>query len=377
MIDLRLVLFFTQGVSLRTWDEIGMLEREVALYRRLRPHLRGVTFVTYGDMRDGRYADRLDGIRVICNRLRVPGRRWFTPQRFYVPLLTRLSPVLFRGRTVIKSNQVRGADVALRAARLSGARFIARCGYLPSDFAERQFGLDSHEADEARALEREVFPNADRVVLTTSAMRDRVVADYSLPAKRALVIPNYVCTDVFRPMPERQQHETICFVGRLSQQKNVMALLDSVRGLGVDLLIVGDGPLRERLQTKARADGSSVQFLGNVPHMQLPRILNRAALFVLPSHYEGHPKTLLEAMACGLPVVGTNVPGIRELLCHGQTGHLCGTSSQEIRAAIQDVLADANLRARIGRNAREYVVEHFALECVAAMELTLLGELSG
>lgn len=373
----HLVLFFTRGVSLRTWDEIGMFEREVALYRRLRPHLSAVTFVTYGDMRDARYADRLDGIRVICNRLRLPGRRWFLPQRLYVPFLCGLSPILFRGRTVIKSNQVRGADVALRAARLSGAKFIARCGYLPSDFAECEFGSDSREAHRARALEREVFPNADRVVVTTSTMRDRVVADYSLSAKRVLVIPNYVCTDIFRPTSVDQHGKTVCFVGRLSEQKNVMAVLNSVRGLDVELVIVGDGPLRERLQAKATADGSSVHFLGNVPHMQLPKILNRAALFVLPSHYEGHPKTLLEAMACGLPVVGTDVPGIRELICHGQTGYLCGTSSQEIRAAIQEVLSDPSLRARMGCNARRFVAEHFALERVVEMELALLGELLG
>jgi hypothetical protein len=71
LIEVRLVLFFTRGVSLKTWDDVGMLEREVALYRALRPNLRDITFVTYGDARDLQYAGRLDGIQILCNRWRV------------------------------------------------------------------------------------------------------------------------------------------------------------------------------------------------------------------------------------------------------------------------------------------------------------------
>jgi glycosyltransferase involved in cell wall biosynthesis len=81
-------------------------------------------------------------------------------------------------------------------------------------------------------------------------------------------------------------------------------------------------------------------------------------------------------MACGLPVIGTDVPGIRELIRHRETGYLCGTSPQEIRAAIQDVLDDMDLRTRMGCNAREFVVENFALEQVVEMELALLEEVS-
>jgi glycosyltransferase involved in cell wall biosynthesis len=143
----------------------------------------------------------------------------------------------------------------------------------------------------------------------------------------------------------------------------------------VELLVAGSGSLGEPLRGKAEANRLPVRFLGNVPHRQLPEILNSAALFVLPSYYEGHPKALLEAMACGLPVIGSDVPGIRELIRHGETGYLCGTSPEEIRAAIQDVLNAPDLRARMGRNARESVVDQFSLERVLEMELALYGEL--
>ena len=80
-------------------------------------------------------------------------------------------------------------------------------------------------------------------------------------------------------------------------------------------------------------------------------------------------------MSCGRPVIGTDVPGIRELIRHRETGFLCGTSPADIRAAIQAVLSDSDLRIRIGRQAREFVVEHFALERAVEMETALLDEL--
>jgi glycosyltransferase involved in cell wall biosynthesis len=363
-----LVLFFTRGVSLKTWDTIGMFEREVALYRRLQEHGVQVGFVTYGDASDLAYAGRLPGIRILCNR-------WGLPERLYICLVSWLYPLLWPGPAVFKSNQVAGADVALQAARRFGKKFIVRCGYLPSEFRAFQHGLDSAEVQRAMNLERALFTAANRVVVTTPAMQQTVLSRYKVDKRKVTVIPNYVDINLFQPgLNSSHQPGRLCFVGRLEEQKNPFAMLEAIKGLDVELLVVGNGSLGELLQTEASANGLPVRFLGNVPHRQLPEILNSAKIFVLPSHYEGHPKTLLEAMACGLPVIGSDVPGIRELIRHRETGYLCGTSSGEIRAAIKEVLADADLSVRMGRNAREFAVEHFSLDRIVQLELTLLRE---
>ena len=366
----RLVLFFTQGVSLMTWSTIGMLDREVSLYRSLRPHMQNIAFVTYGDAEDLRYADILGDIKVVCNR-------YGLSQRWYVSLLPLLYPLLLRGPSIIKSNQLPGAEVALKVAKLFGRKFIARCGYLHSDFMERMHGAKSIEAKQARVLEGRVFNDADRVVVTTPSMSKTVKEHYQLPEERVRVIPNYVQCDIFSPnQRDRCSTRQICFVGRLAEQKNLFALLKAIKGLDVELVIVGSGPLGERLQEEVSRSRLPVRFLGNVLHQRLPEILNSSALFILPSFYEGHPKVLLEAMACGVPVIGTDVPGIRELIYHRETGYLCGTSSKEIRDAIKDVLSNANLSNYMGKNARNFVKEHFALERIVDMELTLLHELA-
>jgi glycosyltransferase involved in cell wall biosynthesis len=96
----------------------------------------------------------------------------------------------------------------------------------------------------------------------------------------------------------------------------------------------------------------------------------------MPSLLEGHPKALLEAMACGLPVIATDVPGIREVIRHRTNGYLCGTSPLEIRSAIQDVLADPSLRERMGAKARDYVVQSCSMDKIMNLELELLHELA-
>ena len=118
----------------------------------------------------------------------------------------------------------------------------------------------------------------------------------------------------------------------------------------------------------------TVEFLGTVLHRELPRILQDAAMFVIPSCYEGHPKALLEAMATGMPVIGTDVPGIQDVISHRETGLLCDASPKGIRLAISEFLADADMGAEMGRRARDHVLNNFSLQRVTRMELDMLEE---
>ncbi|MFS8630213.1 MAG: glycosyltransferase [Bacillales bacterium] len=86
------------------------------------------------------------------------------------------------------------------------------------------------------------------------------------------------------------------------------------------LTLVGSGPLEPKLRRLANPE--KVTFAGVVPNRHLPAVLQRAQVFVLPSQYEGTPKALLEAMACEVPSIGTNIGGIPEVIVHGETGYL-------------------------------------------------------
>lgn len=363
---IELVLFFTLGVSLDTWDEGGMFAREIALYQSLQQHNVQVTFVTYGDKHEFAHAQKIPGIRVICNDLNLPSA-WYRQKLAWFPP---------KG-SVFKSNQIDGADLALAAARHAGVRFIARCGYLLSINQAHQHGPDSKQAQVARLLEQKVFSGADHVVVTTAAIAQLVQQRYGITSSKISVVPNYVETNRFRPSEQSQGKSfRVGFVGRLSREKNLSALISAVSALNVELSLVGNGPEQDVLAGLVRASKANVKFLGRIPNEELPGFLNSCNAFVLPSLYEGHPKSLLEAMACRLPVIGTRVPGIRELIVDGENGLLCETDPGSLRSAIARLASDAELRARLGSNARTYIEQNFALARIVNLELDILNQLA-
>jgi glycosyltransferase involved in cell wall biosynthesis len=321
-----------------------------------------VEFVTYGDSADKKLVTNLFGIRVRSNTLKLP-------QNLYAKSLLTWPP----RADVFKSNQVRGAKLALQAAQRAGAKFVARAGYLPSLNEGRRYGYDSQPANAARQAEREVFGAADGVVVTTPLMADSIAHGYGLAASRIQVIPNYVETEVFRPAKKAAKTFRVVYVGRLAYEKNLAALVEALAGTDIELALIGDGPERAALETLALSKNVTVQFFGNIQNHELPNYLNGADIFVLPSLYEGHPKALLEAMSCGMAVIGTRVPGIQEVVEDEKTGLLSGVEPANLRTAILRLRDDSELRGELGSAAREFVVSNFSLDEIVDLEIAMLN----
>lgn len=360
---MRLSLFFTEGVSLNTWATNGSLDREVAIYRGLQDSGWNIDFVTYGGSKDKKFAKRL-GIPIRSNSLGLPESVYKSTLKLWPP-----------SSSIFKSNQVGGADVALAASRRANAKFILRCGYLPSPFETLRYGENSHQAGAARLLERLIFPEADAVVVTTKLLAETVIEEHELQASKVNVIPNYVETDVFRPQNIKKKKFRIIYIGRFAYQKNLLALIEAVANLDLELVLVGGGDQADKLKEKAKGIRAQVTFLGNLPNHQLPTLLNEMSVFVLPSLLEGHPKALLEAMACGLAVIGTRVPGIQEIIRDGENGLLCEPDAASIRTAIRQLQSDSALREKLGTAASEYVNRNFSLEHILDLEVALLNSL--
>jgi glycosyltransferase involved in cell wall biosynthesis len=329
-----------------------------------------VAIVSYGGAAERRLTQGRGAVEVLTNR-------WGLGSNLYslaAPLLHRRA---LREAAVFKSHQLNGAWTAAIAKRIFRKQLVVRCGFVWSDFVGHLEPRRWRRAL-ARRLEGWVVRSADRVVVATDDDRYALIARYGIEASKTRVVPNGVDLERFRPDPGRAEEPgRVCSVGRLVEQKDPLRLLEALAGLpGVRLTLIGDGPLRPAVERRARALGLRVDCLGTVPHEELPSLLNRASVFVLPSRYEGHPKALLEAMACGLAVVGTDVPGIRGLIEHGRTGLLCEPTVAGIRAAVAGLLEDASLRAALGGEARRYVERTCALPAVVEQELAVLADLS-
>src|SRR5207237_6024463 len=155
--------------------------------------------------------------------------------------------------------------------------------------------------------------------------------------------------DVPERVAEPAEPPHVLYAGRLSAEKGVLELVEAARGL--PLVVAGDGPLRDRVPGAA----------GWVPHDELLRLYERAAVVACPSRREGYGIACAEAMAHGRPVVASAVGGLRDLVVDGETGLLVPPQDIDaLRAALERLLADGELRGRLGAAGRKRIAERFS-----------------
>ncbi len=358
----RLAVFLSRRMSLRAWDRMGILDRELAIYRRLSQRGLQISLITYGGRSERRYQPLIPEIQIVHNA-------WGLPTRLYERWFTRIHRRTLLAADSLKTNQLSGSELALRAACETGKPLVVRCGFVPSEVAAAMAGVGSREHLEAVETENRVWSGATRVVVTTERLANVVRSRRVLKADRVAVISNYVDTDQFVPNLTRSPDVDLLVVGRLSSEKNLNLLCEAIRPLALTLRVIGSGSEQTTLARRFRDMAGRIEWCGTVPHHRLPEYMNRARLFVLPSRVEGHPKALIEAMACGCPVLGTDVTGIRDVIAHGHNGWLCPVDAAAMRTAISTLLANPSTRKMLGENARRDALQFYSLDHVADREL--------
>ncbi len=216
--------------------------------------------------------------------------------------------------------------------------------------------------EEARAfrLNRWAGRFTDLTVAVSEKIGREAREHEGVPADRLALVANGICIERFA-LPRQSAGRRIGTVGRLVREKNYPLLLRAVTAIpNVDLVFVGDGPLREELEGEA---GPRVQFLGQ--RADIAELLARFDVFVLSSSTEGMSIALLEAMAAACPIVVTAVGGNTELIQHEVTGLVVPPEDAiALRAAIERLLTDRTLANRLGAAAREVARQRYS---VAAM----------
>ncbi|MER3501891.1 MAG: hypothetical protein C4295_10570 [Candidatus Fervidibacterota bacterium] len=251
-------------------------------------------------------------------------------------------------------------------------------------------GTDVHtlpnESPLLRRLVIGALRHADGVRSVSQAIADLTIA-LGADADKVRVIPNGVDVRRFSLMPRDiarkqlgldPQRRYLLYVGRLVAVKGVELLLHAAAVVmaqcpDVDLLLVGDGALRASLQAQAEQLGipSRTHFVGVQSHDLIPLWMNAGDVLCLPSHKEGMPTVLLEALSCGTPVVATAVGGVPEIVADGKVGYLVRSRDPEELATclLQALSQDWNRSAL-----RDYAMQ-FSYERVTQQLLAMYGEL--
>jgi len=258
----------------------------------------------------------------------------------------------------------------------------------------------AHSIDEGGRLREVLYrltdPFCDLTTQVSQAGLESYVHVGAVPRHKICYIPNGVDTERFKPNLEdrlkvRKELGVEGFVwfavGRFDPPKDYPNMLQAFvrvvhKHLNTMLLIAGDGPLRKTMENMTRELGveKHVRFLGI--RRDIPQLMNAADAYVMSSEWEGMPMVLLEASACRLPIVATNVGGNAEIVLDGQTGFLVPPKSPEAlsQAMLRMMDLPEEVREKMGEQARKHIESNFSLDrivdCWEALYYELLNRSS-
>jgi glycosyltransferase involved in cell wall biosynthesis len=237
-----------------------------------------------------------------------------------------------------------------------------------------------------RPFIRRLWRDADALVAVSNGLRGH--AQQLTPDLPIQVISNAIDLSQFTPSRQRETDgpTRLLYVGRFSKPKNVETLIEAADLLSrtdvgdFELELVGNGeqrPILEHLVSE-RGMGRLVRFSGWVPRDIIADCYRHADVFVTATTWEGMPNTVLEAMACGLPIVGTRASGLQDLVQDSVNGYLVPTRDPTALAeALVLLIENGHERRRMGRQSRKLVERQFAWEQIAAQYVTIYEQVLG
>lgn len=350
MVRDSLLLLMTPNMSLEKWDELGQLSRELNYYNLLSKKANFKLIIYSYGRNDDRYLCNYPNIKILGMPSWISTKIPYTLQN----LIYNLSALVifksdFRKVLLAKTNQFSASTFGLLLKLFYNIPLVIRMGYYYSHFKKNSL--------KTVLTERFYFRLCDLILTTSPEAASYIMLKYNISVCKILSMCNTINLNVFKPLIAPKKYDLI-FVGRLEQQKNIKLLLNVVSAINLKVLIIGKGSLAHLV--KAVTDKhANIIYNTRVDNADLPMYYNSAKCFVILSEYEGNPKVLLEAMACGIPAIGTNVPGIRECITDNVNGVLVNDfDSEQIKQQILNLFSNEVEITRLGFRASEWTNKH-------------------
>ncbi|MBU1177650.1 glycosyltransferase family 4 protein [Patescibacteria group bacterium] len=210
-----------------------------------------------------------------------------------------------------------------------------------------------------------------KVVVIRETMKKYLVRRFALSDNKITVIPNAVDTEKFQPTGQKQS-DIVLFVGRSTNNKGIDILLEAAPQIKAQVIVV------TRLaspEVMAQGRKKGVKFILNTPHDQMPALYQGAKVFVLPSLDEEQPLTIIEAMACGLPVVTTKA-GSGSLIRDGANGYIIPEQDPKaLVTAVNKLLARGGLQDKINTNNQKLITANHTWDKILPKYTTVLKQI--
>ncbi|MYD09230.1 MAG: glycosyltransferase family 4 protein [Chloroflexi bacterium] len=376
---LTVSVFMEVTSSPRTWEGMGILEREMKLLRALCDRGLRVNLISYGGQAENDMpASTRGGVRVLYNWMGLHPRTYMK-RVFQVHALPLLRS------DVLTSFDTHSMLAMLRAHWAWSIPMVMNMSYSWPLAARINPTVPQSQIIEAQAYEDEMLTKAACVIVANTDLLHTFVDRVPEAASKSHVMALYVDRDLFRPM-EREKRYDLIYVGRLARIKNLEAMLEAVVRTKKTIAVIGGGtpgPDGEDIDPQYTAglkhqfgEYKGIHWLGMKSNEELPAYINQARALMLCSFSEGLPRSMLEALACGVPVIGSRVGGIASTLRHEATGILCETDAESIAAAIDTVFSQPLLLQAMGANARQYALANLSLPEYSRRKVELLTDIA-
>lgn len=356
---IKMILSMSIGGSLSSWMKLSIINRETALYYHLADYQIDTCIIGFSPGNESYLSKPL----TYYSLLSAP--RSFKSPITWMLICCKLFQLPFDiGKVdLIKTNQLTGALMGIIYSIIYRKPLLLRVGYEP---LQNTFSSGKNIFT-LRSLFNYLlgfmgYRWATLVIASSDSIKAFIVKTYGVSPSRVRVIQNSIDLNLFHPKPKLtiSKSKTLLYVGRLSEEKRVDLLLESMKYLpsNVNCIIIGEGPMFEQLINFSNENNLRCTFLGKVDNSQICRIMQEADIFCFFSLYEGNPKALLEAMACGLPIVATDSPGITDVLTDKINCVQALPNPHSVAQAIMLLLSDEKLTRSISKEARLYTELH-------------------
>ena len=369
MNSMHIALFFTYEISVKDWLAAGLLSREIELYKQISNSTEiEFTFITYGDDEDIKILSQFKKIKVI------PVGKYLKSKNKIVKFIQSLI-IPFRIKKdlknidLIKTNQLMGSWIPIVLKLLLKKPLIIRTGYDLLEFSIK----------EKKSILKILFYYlltlfsllfSDKYFVSSTNDLSNLNKKFRLIKNKNIELrPNWV--NIPKEMKNNidRKKDRILMVGRLEDQKNYQSVIKNLAGSKLALDIVGEGKLKKSISDFGQENNLEIHFLGTLDHNLLIEKYREYKFYILYSKFEGHPKTLLEAMSQGcVPLVLKN-QNIVEIVNHKVNGIVLVSETESLNKWVMYLNENNNEFKKLSINARNHIVNTFSLEKSLHVEL--------
>ena len=375
---MNIVYFLTYGYSLETWNESSALEREVKYFNLMSKNL-GYKFfiITYGNENDLQYSDLFSGSEII------PLYKY--KKNFDSKLLNFLNSLTFPRKIkniinedihITKQNQLLGSWVSFIFKKITGSKFFIRTGY------DMYFFSKSEKKSRVKQMLYMLLTffglnSADLYSVTSRADYDFLLKSFNFKRNKLKILRNWV--EDSQNINTVSRNEKLISIGRLEYQKNYEFLVKELSGQDIPLIIYGSGSKREELLKLSKSLNVDLEIIDSISNSELINSLKNIKYFVLPSHYEGNPKALLEAMSAGCIIFASNIKNHSEIINHRVNGFLFDLHRGSLNDLLNQVINNSNIKKEelesISMNAVKTVNDEYSISKIINEEKNMLNNL--